>query len=79
MTDLKGKSIALVDRPAAPSALALMARVRKETGMDPKVFFARTVYLSDDARAVLALYRGEVDAAVMAVDARDQVRASPQT
>lgn len=56
-----------------------MARVRKETGMDPKVFFARTVYLSDDARAVLALYRGEVDAAVMAVDARDQVRASPQT
>ncbi len=73
LKDLKGKKVALADRPAAPSALSFMAQIKKDIGEDPKTFFSQTVYVSDDEKAVLAVYQGQVDAAVSVVDARDRV------
>lgn len=73
LKDLKGKRIALVDRAAAPGALAVMAQVRTDTGADPRTFFAQTIYSGDDAKAVLAVYQGQVEAAALIIDARDDV------
>jgi phosphonate transport system substrate-binding protein len=73
LKDLKGKRVALVDRAAAPGTLSVAALVKKETGEDPRTFFSQTVYLSDDAKTVLAVYQGQVDGAASAIEARDQV------
>lgn len=73
LKDLKGKRIALVDRAASPGSLALAAFVKKEIGEDLRTFFGQTVYLSDDAKAALAVYQGQVDGAAAAIEARDQL------
>jgi phosphonate transport system substrate-binding protein len=71
LKDRKGKKVALVERASAPGSLAVMAQIRKDTGEDPRTFFSQTVYAGDDEKAVLAVYQGQVDAAVSSVDARD--------
>jgi phosphonate transport system substrate-binding protein len=73
LKELKGKKVALVEGPAAPGTLSVAALVKKETGEDPRTFFSATIYVSDDAKAVLAVYQGQVDAAASVIDARDQV------
>jgi phosphonate transport system substrate-binding protein len=73
LKELKGKKVALVEGPAAPGTLSVAALVKKETGEDPRTFFSATIYVSDDAKAVLAVYQGQVDGSASFIDARDQV------
>jgi len=73
LKDLRGKRVALVGSAATPASLAVFAQVRKDTGTDPKTFFAQTIYQGHDATAVLAMYQGQVEDAVVIIDARDAV------
>jgi phosphonate transport system substrate-binding protein len=69
---LKGKRFAFID-PASTSGYLYPAAQFYANGLDPGADFGQVVYTGSDKAAVLAVYRGDVDAGVSSVDARDTI------
>ena len=67
---LKGKKFAFTDPISTSGFLFPTLLVKQKTGQDPKTFFGSTVFAGGHDKAVLALYRGEVDGAASFIDAR---------
>ena len=67
---LKGKKFAFVDPISTSGFLFPTLLVKSKTGQDPKTFFSTTIFAGGHDKAVLALYRGDVDGAASFIDAR---------
>jgi phosphonate transport system substrate-binding protein len=69
---LKGKKFAFVDPISASGYLFPSLLVKNKTGQDPKTFFGtqNIQFAGGHDKAVLGLYRGDVDGAASFIDAR---------
>ena len=67
---LKGKKFAFVDPISTSGFLFPTLLVKSKTGQEPKTFFGNTIFAGGHDKAVLALYRGDVDGAASFIDAR---------
>ncbi|NOZ05974.1 MAG: phosphate/phosphite/phosphonate ABC transporter substrate-binding protein [Chloroflexi bacterium] len=72
LADLKGKRFAYVDAASASGYLYPRAMLAA-AGYDPDTFFAKTTFAGSHDSAVVAVYRGDVDAGAVYEDARDAV------
>ncbi len=65
--DLRGRSIAWVD-PTSTSGFVIPRYLILQRGFDPATFFARQVFAGQHDAAVIAVQRGQVDAAAVWAD-----------
>jgi len=72
LADLKGKRFAYVDAASASGYLYPRAMLAA-AGYDPDTYFAKTTFAGSHDSAVVAVYRGDVDAGAVYEDARDAV------
>ena len=70
LNGLKGKKFAFTDPISTSGYLFPTLLVKQKANQDPKTFFSSTVFAGGHDKAVLALYRGEVDGAASFIDAR---------
>ena len=70
LNGLKGKKFAFTDPISTSGFLFPTLLVKQKANMDPKAFFGSTIFAGGHDKAVLALYRGEVDGAASFIDAR---------
>lgn len=71
--DLRGKRLAFVD-PVSTSGYLFPAAYMMEQNVDPDTDLDRFIFAGSHDNALLALYRGEVDAAVSFEDARPRIQ-----
>ncbi|MBI5515873.1 MAG: phosphonate ABC transporter, permease protein PhnE [Deltaproteobacteria bacterium] len=69
--DLRGRSIAWVD-PTSTSGFVIPRYLLLERGLDPSRFFTRQVFAGGHDTAVIAVQRGQVDAAAVWADPPDE-------
>jgi len=72
LADLEGKRFAYVDAASASGYLYPRAMLAA-AGYDPDTFFAKTTFAGSHDSAVVAVYRGDVDAGAVYEDARGAV------
>lgn len=70
LNGLKGKKFAFTDPISTSGYLFPTLLVKQKANQDPRTFFGSTVFAGGHDKAVLALYRGEVDGAASFIDAR---------
>lgn len=70
LNGLKGKKFAFTDPISTSGYLFPTLLVKQKANQEPKTFFSSTVFAGGHDKAVLALYRGEVDGAASFIDAR---------
>ena len=75
---LQGKKFAFVDTLSASGYVYPALTIKRDTGQEPKTFFAANgiVFAGGHPQAALAVYQGTVDGAATFIDARDNLVAA---